>query len=76
VCAWGAEALGQRQGDGDSGAGLEDTSSWAEVEDTDSETEAEDTGFVAEADAFPPERFAREARERGPRERPTRGARS
>jgi hypothetical protein len=43
---------GVEAGDGDSGAGLEDTGSWAE---------AEDTGFGAEADVCPRERPAREA---------------
>jgi hypothetical protein len=65
VCSWGAEALGQRQETETLGAGLEDTSSWAEVEDIDSETEVEDIGFLAEADACPRERPAREAYERG-----------
>jgi hypothetical protein len=53
--------------DGGSGAGLEDTGS---------EAEAEGTDFGAEVDARPQERPAREAYERGLRERPTREARS
>jgi hypothetical protein len=52
---------GVEAGDGDSGAGLEDTGSWAETEDTGSGAEAEDTGFGAEADVCPRERPAREA---------------